>query len=131
MRYDAVMMILAVIILASVLASFTDWLFMDALVHRFYASAPGLWRARGGGARIVVSQLIGTAATAALVVLCLWSPGRAVSVAAVAWVAGPLPVTLQNLQWMRLHPVIAASHATGWLVRFMITGLLSAWLLAR
>jgi uncharacterized membrane protein YdbT with pleckstrin-like domain len=79
----------------------------------------------------VVSQLIGTAATAALVVLCLWSPGRAVSVAAVAWVAGPLPVTLQNLQWMRLHPVIAASHATGWLVRFMITGLLSAWLLAR
>ncbi len=124
-------MILAVIILASVLASFTDWLFMDALVHRFYVSAPGLWRGLGGVARIVVSQLIGTAATAALVVLCLWSPERPVGVAAVAWVAGPLPVILQNLQWMRLHPVIAASHATGWLVRFMITGLLSAWLLAR
>jgi hypothetical protein len=130
MRYDAVMMILLVIVVASVLASFTDWLFMDALVHRFYASEPGVWRARGGVARIVGSQAIGTVATAALVLLCVWAPGRALCVAAVAWVAGPLPVILQNLQWMRLHPVVAASHAAGWLVRFLIAGLLASWLLA-
>jgi len=123
------MLITGVILLATLLASFTDWLFMDVLVHRFYQAAPALWRPTGGTARILVSQLIGTLASAAMVVLGIAAPGRPFLLAGAAWAAGPLPIGLQNLQWMRLHPAIAASHAAGWLVRLLIAALLAAWLL--
>jgi hypothetical protein len=124
------MWIAVVIILSSFIASFSDWLFMDVLIHRFYGAEPATWRPRGGRVRIVVSQIIGTAATAGAVALSLWAPGRPVPVACAAWLAGPLPVILQNLQWMRIHPAIAASHAAGWLVRLLIAALLASWLLA-
>jgi hypothetical protein len=122
------MWLTCVILLATLLASFTDWLFMDLLVHRFYAAAPEIWRPARGPVRIVVSQLIGTLATAAIVVLCLQAPGRPFIVAGAAWAAGPLPMAAQNLQWIRLHPAIAASHATAWLARLLIAALLAAWL---
>ncbi len=124
------MHILGVIVLASFVASFSDWLFMDVLIHRFYLSAPEVWRPRGGTARIVVSQVVGTVATAAAVALGLWAPGRPVLVGVAAWCAGPLPMAVQNVQWMKLHSAIAASHAAGWLVRLLIATLLAAWLLS-
>jgi hypothetical protein len=123
------MRVALVIILSSVIASFSDWLFMDVLVHRFYQSAPELWRARGGRVRIILSQIIATTASAAVVLLSVWAPDRALPVAGAAWCAGALPMTVQNLLWMRLHPAIAASHATGWLVRLVIAALFAAWFL--
>lgn len=119
--------LLGTILLATLAASITDWMFMDLLVHRFYAREPGVWRPSGGSRRIVVSQVIGTLATAAIVVLALLVPGRPLTVALAGWCAGPLPVCLQQAQWMRVHPVIAASHATGWLVRLLIGAGLAAW----
>ncbi len=116
------MLILATIAVATLLASFTDWLFMDVLVHRYYAASPALWRPRGGTARIVVSQAIGTAATAAMVALCLGG-ARPITAALLVWLAGALPITLQNLQWMNLSPAVAASHAAGWLARLLIAAL--------
>jgi hypothetical protein len=68
---------------ATILGSFTDWLFMDVLVRCFYTASPALWPPRGGTARILVPQVTGTAAT--------------------------LRVSLQELQWMRLPPAVAAS----------------------
>jgi hypothetical protein len=123
------MLTLGVIILASFLASFTDWLCMDLLVHRYYLAAPALWRQGQGTTRIVISQIIGTLATAAVVLLCLKLPGRPLFVAGAVWCAGPLPVGLQTLQWMRLHPAVTASHAAGWLARLLIAAYLAAWLL--
>jgi hypothetical protein len=35
----------------------------------------------------------------------------------------------QNARWMRLHPAIAASHATAWLARLQIATLSAAALL--
>jgi hypothetical protein len=106
----------------------TDWLFFDVLVHRFYASAPNVWRP-GGRLRIAVSQAVGTLATAAAVALAVLVHGNPVILAALIWSAGPLPATLQNMQWMRIHPAVGASHAAGWLVRLLIATLLAAWLL--
>ena len=125
------MLTLGVILLATLIASFSDWLCMDVMIHRFYASAPELWRPRGGTARILVSQAIGTMATAAAVLLAEQAPGRPFLVAGAVWASGPLPVTLQNLQWMKLHPAIAASHAAGWLARLVIATVLAGWLLPR
>jgi hypothetical protein len=122
------MLILGIIVLASVLASFTDWLFMDVLVHRYYRAAPDIWRPSGGPGRIVASQLIGTASTAAAVMLCLLAPGRPLLLSVAVWCAGPLPVIGQNLQWIKMQPQIAASHAAGWLVRILIAAEAARWL---
>jgi hypothetical protein len=117
------------ILLASVLASFTDWVFMDVLVHRYYLVAPALWRSRGGALRIVLSQLIGTLATAGTVALCLAAPAEPLLVVVAVWIAGPVPVIAQNLQWMNMHPAIAASHAIGWLARLVLAATAYAVLL--
>ena len=116
------------VLLASLIASFSDWLFMDVLVHRLYAADPAIWRSRGGTARIVLSQCIGTLATAGVVVLCSLSASRPMLLAAIAWSAGPLPIILQNAQWMRLHPAIGVSHAAGWLARAVIAAELAVHL---
>jgi hypothetical protein len=125
------MILLGVVVLATVLASFTDWLFMDLLVHGAYARMPQVWRAGGGTRRIVLSQVIGTVATAAVVLLCGMMPGKGWLVAAAVWCAGPLPVVAQYFQWMRMEPVVAASHAAGWLARVVIAAGLAEWLLPR
>ena len=125
------MLTLGIIVLASLVASCSDWLFMNVLVHRFYAADTTLWRRRSGSARIVVSQLAGTLATACVVVLCTLVPTRPLLVAALLWAGGPLPIVLQNLQWMPLHPAIGTSHAAGWLTRALIAAELEAHLGAR
>ena len=125
------MLVLGIIALASFIASFTDWLCMDLLIHRFYEREPDTWRPNTGPTRIVLSQIIGTIASAAVIGLCWLVPGRPLLVAGLAWCAGPLPVILQNLQWIRMHPAVAAGHATGWLARLLIACELAGWLLPR
>jgi hypothetical protein len=124
-------LILGVVVLASFVASFTDWLFMDALIHRYYAYAPEVWLPNSGVPRIIVSQIIGTAASAAVVMLCLLAPGRPLLVAGAAWCAGPLPVVLQYWQWVRIDPRVSASHAVGWLARLVIATMLAGWILPK
>jgi hypothetical protein len=125
------MILLGLIVLATVLASFTDWLFMDLLVHGAYARMPQVWRSGGGTQRIVLSQVIGTVATAAVVVLCWMMPGKAWLVAGAVWCAGPLPVVAQYYQWMRMEKLVAVSHAAGWLARVAIAAGLAGLLLPR
>jgi hypothetical protein len=122
------MIVVWTILLATVAASFTDWVCMDALVRRYYAQNPQTWRAGEGPARIIVSQIIGTVATAAIVLLSLRCPDRPVLLGLGIWCAGALPVTLQNLQWIRMSPVVAGGHAVA---RIMIATLLAAWLVGR
>jgi hypothetical protein len=119
------MMFIGVTLLATLLASLTDWLFFDLLVHRMYNAAPGIWRP-GGRLRIITSQVVGTIATAAAVEIAMRVPGYPIHVAFCLWGGGALPIMLQNAQWMRIHPVIAASHALGWLARLLIATLLAA-----
>jgi hypothetical protein len=124
-----------VVVLSSLIASFTDWLFMGVLFHDKYLAHPEVWRDASGGntGKIVISQLIGVVSSAALtLVLAGRHPQRLafdLGVALIVWLAGAAPITAQNLLWMKLHPLIATSQAAGWLVRFLITAALAAFLL--
>jgi hypothetical protein len=42
----------------------------------------------------------------------------------------PLPLIVTNALFIKLHPVVTLSHATGWLVKLIVAGMVSAWLLA-
>jgi hypothetical protein len=125
-----------VVVSASVVASFSDWLFMGVLFHEKYMAAPEIWRYRAGNHErrlIIYSQLIGVLSCAAFAYLCaqgsaLTIPGI-LHIAAIAWLAGPVVVIAQMVLWTKLHPVIGVSQSLGWLVRFIVTGLLAVWLL--
>ena len=127
-----------VTVLASGFAGmFTDWVFMGILFHDKYLLTPELWRKAKGGPEtryIVASTALGVLSCSALILLlgyagALHSITGALWAAGLAWISGPLPLIATNSIWTRLHPLVAVSHSIGWLVRFMVTAILAAWLI--
>jgi len=121
-------------IAASVAASLSDWLFMGVLFHEKYGAAPEIWRPSVGrqeGRRIIYSQVIGLLSCGAFAFLCVQANaltvGSSLVAAVLVWLAGPVVVIAQMVQWTKLHPLIGAAHTLGWLARFIVTGLLAAW----
>lgn len=127
---------LLAVILSGVASSFTDWFFMGVLFHDWYLAAPEIWRGSPGQqqpSRIFISELLGLISCAALAYLLWWTNMLAIksalTLAILAWLAGPLPVIRSNIAWIRMHPLIGVSHSLGWLVRFVVTALITVWLL--
>jgi hypothetical protein len=125
-----------VVAVASVVTSFTDWLFMGILFHDKYLATPEIWRSTGGASEprlIIYSQLIGVISCAAFTFLCLRANlltiPNSLGAATLTWLAGPVVVLAQMVFWTKLHPLIGISQSLGWLARFVITGLLAVWLL--
>jgi len=124
-------------VLSGAAASMTDWIFMGMLFHKNYFETPETWRDKPGQAetkKIVVSAILGTVGCAAFIYLCYWTGAliayrTAVRMAAVVWIAAPVPVILTNVLWIKINPLIGLSHSLGWLVRFLVTALLAVWLL--
>jgi hypothetical protein len=120
-----------VVAIASVLASFTDWLFMGVLFHDRYLAAPEMWRFQGGSGQprlIVYSQLVGVLSCGSFAYLCIQlhalTLSASLTAAVIVWLAGPVVVIAQMVMWTKLHPLVGASQAVGWLVRFIVTGVL-------
>ena len=124
-----------VVVVSSVLASFTDWFFMGVLFHDRYDIHPEVWReGRQERSKILWSQVIGVLSCAGLV--GLFFLGRPVlrdylKVDLLVWFAAVVPITAQNTLWMKLNPLVSASHAVGWLVRFGITAVVAGFFLYR
>lgn len=126
----------AVVVGASVLSSFTDWLFMGVLFHEKYLHAPEIWRQHpelSGVRRVVYSEAIGVVTCAAYAYLCLALDAltlpSALTVAVLVWFAGVAVILAQMVMWVKLHPLVGLSHALGWLTRLIITALLAVWLM--
>jgi hypothetical protein len=124
-------------VLASGFATWlTDWLFMGVLFHDKYLATPEIWRLKPGESEtnlILASTVVGVLSCAAFIYLCIWSGALsltgALRLAVIAWLAAPVPVIFSNAIWTKMHPLIGVSHGLGWLVRFLVTALVAAWLL--
>ncbi|MGH6879191.1 MAG: hypothetical protein ACREHV_17665 [Rhizomicrobium sp.] len=55
---------------------------------------------------------------------------RALFLAFLAWLAGPLVMQVTNGFWIKTEPLITVAHSAGWPVRFLIAGLATGILLA-
>ncbi|HEY2662159.1 MAG TPA: hypothetical protein VGI79_20735 [Caulobacteraceae bacterium] len=127
---------LLVVVIASVVTTLTDWLFMGVLFHDKYLTTPEMWRSSVANSEpryIVYSQIIGVITCAAFTALCAWANlltfPRSLAAAGLVWLAGPAVVLAQMVIWTKLHPLVGLSHALGWLTRLIVTALLAAWLL--
>jgi hypothetical protein len=124
------------VVASGVATSLTDWFFMGVLFQRHYLTTPDVWRLKPGQGEtrpILASTLIGVLSCAAFIYLCIWagtlSLKGALCTAVIAWAAAAAPVIFTNVIWIRLHPLVSVSHALGWLVRFVVTACITAWLL--
>jgi len=122
--------LIAAVIGAGIAASFTDWFFMGVLFHERYNKYPEIWwpqfRAKGDSRAILYSTALGFITSAAVIGLCLMlgtsDLKSALTVALLAWIAGPLVVTITNGIWIKIDPAVTFAHCLGYLARFLIAG---------
>jgi hypothetical protein len=120
----------AAILGAGTLAAFTDWLFMGVLFHAEYNRYPEVWwpglREGKETAAIIWSGAIGYVMTAAIFLICALAGAHSIqaglTIAAIAWIAGPLGVIVINGFFIKIAPQVTFSHCVGYLVRFAIAG---------
>jgi hypothetical protein len=124
------MVVLAVLV-AGIVATVTDWLFMGVLFHDRYMKYPEVWRDGivGGKDRtaVIYSCALDFVAAAGIVALCVLADihtlGPALGVAFFAWLAGPLVITVTNAFFMKLDWAVVGAHCAGYLVRFLVAGI--------
>jgi hypothetical protein len=128
--------VLAVLI-SGVASSITDMIFMGMLFRNKYKEAAEMFRLQEGqstGSSILASAVIGLVGSGAFIYLCMWTgaltvPHAELRMAAIVWLAAPVPVILSNVVWTKLHPLLGLSHSLGWLARFVISSLVAVKLL--
>jgi len=122
--------LIAAILAAGILGTFTDWLFMGVLFHNAYNTYPEIWRPgiRDGKdkAAILWAGALGFVMSAGVIALCalvgvgcIWS---GLGVALLVWLAGPLIVIVVNALFVKLDSKITFAHCLGYLARMLIAG---------
>ena len=123
-------------LIGAVLASLADWLFAGVLFHDRYQVHPEVWRPGAGAvrSRIILAQALALVTSAAFVALA-WKTREtelvpALKLAAMVWLIGPLPLLLANALFIKIDPLVTASHAAGWLVKLLLIAAATAWMIA-
>lgn len=117
---------------SGVVVSLTDWGFAGDWLHRRW-TYPEAWRQGAEQRAIALTSPLPflTAAVFSYLVarLHLHATLTLLKVAAAVWLLGPLPLTLTNAAFLKLHRVFVVSFALGWLVKLVIIALAVAWFL--
>jgi hypothetical protein len=125
------LLLIGAAIAAGLLGGLTDWLVMGVLFHDAYNTYPEVWRPGIAGGQdkgaVILSALIGFVMTAAIVALCVLAGVNGIAgglgVALLAWIAGPLALTIINSRFIKTDPRLILSHALGYLMRFALAGI--------
>ncbi|MGA8072893.1 MAG: DUF1761 family protein [Candidatus Acidiferrales bacterium] len=125
-------------VLAAIATNLTDWFFFGVLFHKKYLVYPEVWwRPRGGAGEtkaIVWSSLLSLLSIAGFILACSAFSIRgykpAFELAALIWLMAPLPMTITNALFVKMHPLIVLTHCLGWFARFMIVAIAVGWLLS-
>jgi hypothetical protein len=130
--------IVVAVLLAGTINMFTDWLFMGVLFHDRYGRYPEVWwpglRDKKADTRaILISSALGYLTALGVVALLVHGHAdtlsRALLLAFLAWLAGPLVMQVTNGFWIKTDPLITVAHSAGWLVRFLLTAVIANFLI--
>ncbi|HLW98287.1 MAG TPA: hypothetical protein VKR82_06555 [Candidatus Acidoferrales bacterium] len=124
------------VLAAGVASSFSDWFFFGVLFHGKYVAHPEVWRQGAGVSEtpaVIASTLIGfltsAAFMAAYAVFGMHGYPSAFKLAILVWLMAPLPITVTNALFIKLHPLVVVSHSLGWLARLALAAVAAGWLL--
>lgn len=119
-----------VVLGAGLVTSMTDWLCAGDWIHRRF-TYPEIWRTGSETKAIVVSSALPFITCAAAIYLFIrfgdHSLAGAFWLAFVLWIVGPLPLTLTNAAFIKLHRVFVCFYSIGWLIKLTIATT-AAWL---
>jgi len=123
--------ILAASIAGGILGSMADWLFAGILFHERYQRHPEVWRSGTSETlKIGVSQALCLLTSFGFVLLAaMLGPLdliRALKLAALIWLIVPLPLLVTNSMFIKIDPLVTASHAAGWLAKLLLIALATA-----
>lgn len=126
--------IFAASVVGAALGSIADWIFAGVLFHGRYQRHPEIWRTGGseslriGGAQILclLTSVAFVALASALGTVDL--PG-ALRLAGMIWLIAPLPLLVTNVLFIKIDPLVTASHAVGWLTKLLLIALATAILI--
>ena len=117
--------VFAASIVGAMLASIADWIFAGVLFHGRYQRHPEVWRTGGSeGLRIGGAQLLCLLTSVAFVELATMlgqvDLAGALKLAGMVWLIAPLPLLVANALFIKIDPLVTASHASGWLVKLLL-----------
>ena len=119
--------ILLAILCSGLASSMTDWFFGGVLFHDKYNTYPEIWRAsieKSETSAVTWSVVLGFVACAAFILAAdlfgVLGWNKIMVLALLMWGAGPVPVLVTNALFIKLHPLVVVSHATGWLVKLLL-----------
>jgi hypothetical protein len=117
--------IFAASIVGATLGSIADWVFAGLLFHSRYQQHPEVWRTGTSetlriGAAQVLCLLTSVAFVALADTLGLVDLTGALKLAAMIWLIAPLPLLVTNSLFIKIDPLVTASHAVGWLVKLLL-----------
>ena len=126
------------LVLSAVATNLTDWFFFGFLFHKKYLVYPEVWwRPRGGAGEtkaIVWSSLLSLLSVAGFIFACSVFSIRgyrpAFELAALIWLMAPLPMTITNALFVKMHPAIVFTHCLGWFARLAIVAMAVGWFLS-
>ncbi len=126
--------VFAASIVGAVLGSLADWVFAGVLFHGRYQQHPEVWRTGDSESlRIGAAQVLCLLTSVAFVALAsmlgqVELPGT-LKLAAMIWLIAPLPLLVTNALFIKIDPLVTASHAAGWLVKLLLIGVATAALI--
>ena len=126
--------VFAASIVGAVLGSIADWVFAGVLFHGRYQRHPEVWRTGGSESlRIGGAQILCLLTSVAFVALAKMLgqvdlPGTLI-LAAMVWLIAPLPLLVTNALFIKIDPLVMASHAAGWLVKLLLIAAATAVLI--
>jgi hypothetical protein len=124
----------AAIVAGLVVASLMDWLFAGVLFHDRYQAHPEVWRFNGANPRALIAAQALTIPTVVGLVALMRMTGEtrlppALEVATLVWLIAAAPAILANGIYIKMHPLVVASHTVGWLAKLAAIASVASFIL--
>ncbi len=124
----------AAIIAGLIVASLMDWLFAGVLFHDRYQAHPEVWRVNGANPRALIAAQALTFPTVIGLVALMMLTGEtrlvpALEIAALVWMIAAAPAIIANGLFIKVHPLVVASHTLGWLAKLAAVAAAAALIL--
>lgn len=126
--------VFAASIAGAILGSIADWVFAGVLFHGRYQRHPEVWRTGTSetlkiGAAQVLCLLTSVAFVGLAETLRQVELSGALKLAVMIWLIAPLPLLITNALFIKIDPLVTASHAIGWLVKLLLIAVATAIIL--
>ena len=124
-------------LIAGIISVFTSWFWVGFVFHNYQRLTPQTWR-KETAAHHLISSLISISSCVAIATLYVMvaraNPGTlgfgiygAMSFAVISWIAFAVPVLLNHVLYVNVHPLFVVGLLISWLTTALLASCITAW----